>query len=980
MQKFARKVSLVMVALFTMMTLLAYVPQAQAASLPTKLTVKMLQDVQPTYKVGERMYFKVNVPAYSGKVEYRATLWDGSVGKTIEVFKAYPYYYKNWQPAGKSEFYVTWIVDHPATYNITLYARPVGSKLPFAGLVKSSNFTAVAEETTTPQPATITEVTAAPATVNEGEAYTLPAQLDAKMSDGTTKKVDVAWTPATVDTKTVGDATFTGKVAGYDKEVKLTLTVKAVPVTATVAASTAKSFKVVFNKAVDTTKAVFTVKKSNVTQNASSITWNDAKTEATLSMVTKMTAGDYVVGVTGLGMATESYTVKVENEKIGKIEFPSSVAVLQSGETSVTAFVNFYNQYNEKISNSSALINDVVFTPGIGNVSTGYDADKKITISNGATKYVVDQKLALSVLDKNTNTFASTVLTVGAQAIVSDITIKSLYNEDGDVPQVGLTPSDFKLLVEAKDQYGNPVPAANIASDVIISVSGTNFTTASTFVASTLADGTKATTLSLTGTFTAGTTRVTIVPKTTGRLGYFDVEVKDAAKVDTLTLTAPELVAAGETFEITYSAVDQFGQPVTSLAKLQAVNFGTGTVVPAFTKDYVKNVISLKATAPATKGTVIVLATTPTGKFVQLPINVVDGKNAMVVTGLKDFTPSVALNGKLTLKPSNLTVIDQYSRTMTPALKAAAGGYRYVVSTEDASIVQLAQGATTGSSLYLTTSAAITGGSVDLKGLKKGSTTITVKLEKWNATLTTPAFVAVTGSDYSFTATVASKADYTSYEAVAGGKIYTDSTHSGDYDVALTVYGVKADGSKIALPYSSSYYTVTPVNPVVQVSAAGELYATTGAGIIASTAKEANTTVVVTVNANGEAVVVPVTVTVSNATPVETDVYLDNTDTNHYVDATTAKASVAELTTTGGIKAVLDSVLVADDQYGVTLSTNKVSVMIVTNVPTATSPVARVLTGTNLNQYVTGLQSGDTFNVTVITLNGITKTIKFIVK
>ncbi|MCP1306934.1 immunoglobulin-like domain-containing protein [Paenibacillus tyrfis] len=58
-----------------------------------------------------------------------------------------------------------------------------------------------------------------------GAGYSLPAQVQAKMSDGSTKLVNVEWNPAAVDTSVSGTYHFEGAVAGYATKVQLTLTV-----------------------------------------------------------------------------------------------------------------------------------------------------------------------------------------------------------------------------------------------------------------------------------------------------------------------------------------------------------------------------------------------------------------------------------------------------------------------------------------------------------------------------------------------------------------------------------------------------------------------------------------------------------------------------------------------------------------------------------------------------------------------------------
>ena len=65
--------------------------------------------------------------------------------------------------------------------------------------------------------------------IKVGDSFTLPAQVEALMSDDSTKEVDISWTPSTVNTDVAGIFSFSGQVEGYTSEVSLLLIVKAIP-------------------------------------------------------------------------------------------------------------------------------------------------------------------------------------------------------------------------------------------------------------------------------------------------------------------------------------------------------------------------------------------------------------------------------------------------------------------------------------------------------------------------------------------------------------------------------------------------------------------------------------------------------------------------------------------------------------------------------------------------------------------------------
>jgi hypothetical protein len=76
----------------------------------------------------------------------------------------------------------------------------------------------------------ISSIDSLTAEVNQGQSYTLPTAVSAKMSDGSNRQVNISWEPSKADTSKAGVVTFAGKVDGYDGLVKLMLTVNAVSV------------------------------------------------------------------------------------------------------------------------------------------------------------------------------------------------------------------------------------------------------------------------------------------------------------------------------------------------------------------------------------------------------------------------------------------------------------------------------------------------------------------------------------------------------------------------------------------------------------------------------------------------------------------------------------------------------------------------------------------------------------------------------
>lgn len=121
--------------------LFATLGQAPAGAKTVTPKVKFVTQPKAEYKDGDRISFVVTAPNYSGKVEYRVMLWNGTTKKTSELWSKQPgYYYKNWQPKGTQQFTINWPVKgmEPGAYSLTVLVRPAGSKIPYASSVKTN--------------------------------------------------------------------------------------------------------------------------------------------------------------------------------------------------------------------------------------------------------------------------------------------------------------------------------------------------------------------------------------------------------------------------------------------------------------------------------------------------------------------------------------------------------------------------------------------------------------------------------------------------------------------------------------------------------------------------------------------------------------------------------------------------------------------------------------------------------------------------
>lgn len=113
----------------------------KAASVPD---LQMVTQPKTEYTDGDRISFTVNSPNYSGKVEYRVILWNGTTKTQSELWKTpvTGYYYKKWQPAGNYKFNINWPVKgmEPGAYSLTVLVRRVGAKVTYDSNVKTNTF------------------------------------------------------------------------------------------------------------------------------------------------------------------------------------------------------------------------------------------------------------------------------------------------------------------------------------------------------------------------------------------------------------------------------------------------------------------------------------------------------------------------------------------------------------------------------------------------------------------------------------------------------------------------------------------------------------------------------------------------------------------------------------------------------------------------------------------------------------------------
>ncbi|MEK4951660.1 hypothetical protein NST12_15280 [Bacillus sp. FSL W8-1127] len=718
------------------------------------------------------------------------------------------------------------------------------------------------------------------------------------------------------------------------------------------------------------------MKKGSVTVNVAKTTFSADKKSVELELASKLFEGEYTVNVTGLADQALTGSVKVENEKVAKIELLGEVAPINAQDKKqATVAYRVLNQYGEDIT-KSPIATSIEWHASSG--VTAADDDKGLLTLTKSDGFKTGDKVALTGINTSTNTVVSDVVTVSDASATDTVEFDGVYNKDGKEFSGDLDVSDFALLLTAKDQYGKTVKADQVNDDVVFTSSNPSVLTVYKAYDEQGKDKNQVGLKFKAGSNYAngGKVIITAISKSSGKVSQFEVNVKAAPKLDTFTLSAPtDVVAAGETVKIPFTAVDQYGNAITKYDDLEnKVTFSSNNA--ELKKDASGNAY-LEYKAPDTKGLQVLVATVAgSGKVSQLTIDVKDAAYPATIESLKDVTTTVSKNGSVKIGLSNLVVKDQYGRTFDLKGKlsntAGLGKYRIVATDSENGAVKVDNA---------DTSAEITAddGIITITGLEKGSEDVTFKLQQSvKNSDNTYSFEDVATSPLKVTFNTVDKSAFTSFEVGDIAPLYADGTAT-TYKRDLKVYGVKADGTKVELP--SSDYTVITDNNVAYDKNTGTLNAVLDATKDAGkfgTKDEITSKVTVIVDGFDTPSTITKDVVISKEAP--------KADKIEFTDAVSngvASIPASVLNDDSDDASDLDAVLKVTDQYGVKIDSPK-PIITVTNVKEKTvdaDPNQRFKVESNGSDTIDiqNAEAGDTFTVTYL-LDGKTVTVKFTVE
>jgi len=740
-----------------------------------------------------------------------------------------------------------------------------------------------------------------------------------------------------------------------------------------VSAIDAKTLKVEFNTAVDTTKAVVAVKKGSVAVNASDISWSEDKTSAEIELASKLFEGEYTVSVTGLTEEALTGSVEVKNEMVSSIELlsetaPVTVTTEEDGSVSMdeaTAAYRVFNQYGEDIT-TSPLATSINWTASSGVTVT--DDNKGALLLTKGVDFKVGDKVAVTGINSATNTVVSGTLTISDAAVTQSVEFGGLYHADGDELTSAADLEEFSLLVSAKDQYGNDLGADEINEDVVFTSSNEGLLSVGEAVGGQGADEDQ---VGLTLEFgpnaaLGGKVTITAISKATGKVTSYEVTVKAAASLETLSLSAPaEVVAAGDTVKLPFVAADQYGNALTKFKDLQGkVSFSTTDGVnPVLKADVNGNAyIEYK---PTTKGNKVIIVTTSAGKVSQLNLEVKETATPVTIESLKDVSKTIAVDGTVSIQLKHLVVKDQYGRTfsLTDKLGTDNGDYKVVATDVTGNdVVTIVNG-----------TLAANDGAITLEGAEKGTENVTLTLQKVVEGVPT----AVATSPLTTKFTVSDKTAFTSYELATIDTVHAD-TAEDTYTRELKVYGITEGGEKVLIPAAN--YTVTTSGDLLTYDAeAGELEVAATANEISAafgTKNEITSKVTIVVDGASAPVTLTQDVKMSKVAPEAATVEL-NTDLDTVVDGIATISS--DLLAGEADAAALASFLTITDQYGEDYEADAIKIT-ATNVADGKydATAISVAEGTNgtTGLELNGASLNDTF-VATFYVEGETVSVKF---
>lgn len=322
--------------------------------------------------------------------------------------------------------------------------------------------------------------------------------------------------------------------------------------------------------------------------------------------------------------------------------------------------------------------------------------------NNGA--FILGSTFGLTLVDQNSGKTANAVLTVSRESVLSEASFKGVYDKKEKKFVQTLSEradlNDYVLLFEGKDQYGRK---KNNADKLQVTIAGATGLQVKTGKATQIkVDGVEYMTYDLTrftqGKLMAGEATVQAFSLESGKQSTpVKVNVVAATEVKTLSISnGSKTIVAGEEAELSFSAVDADGKPVTDFEVLKRVTLNGGKEVAGkkglrFEKKDGKVVLIYHPVADANIDRAVteyVSYVTQTNNVGSAVLTVNTKRVPTKIAGLKKDVVT-ALTGKdapagntLTIKAGDIALKDQYGDDLD-VKKALGTDYDILVKLEE---------------------------------------------------------------------------------------------------------------------------------------------------------------------------------------------------------------------------------------------------------------------------------------------------------
>ena len=294
--------------------------------------------------------------------------------------------------------------------------------------------------------------------------------------------------------------------------------------------------------------------------------------------------------------------------------------------------------------------------------------------------FILGSTFGLTLVDQNSGKTANATLTVSRESVLSEASFKGVYDkkEKKFVKTLGERAdlNDYVLLFEGKDQYGR---TKNNADKLQVTIAGsTGLQVKTGKVDQIKVDGVEYMTFGLSrftqGKLMAGEATVQAFSLESGKQSTpVKVNVVAATEVKTLSIgNGPKTIVAGEEAELSYSATDADGKPVTDFDILSRVTLNGGKEVAGkkglrFEKKDGKVVLIYHPVADANIDRAVteyVSYVTQTSNVGNAMLTVNPARVPTKIAGLKKDV-ATALTGSdtgstLTIKAGDIALKDQY--------------------------------------------------------------------------------------------------------------------------------------------------------------------------------------------------------------------------------------------------------------------------------------------------------------------------------